>query len=524
MASGSGPASDASHWVEWHAAYEDPDSNLSDRLRLVQAAVAAALDERPPGAISVISLCAGQGRDVIDVVAAHERVDDVQALLVERDPDLAAFARARVAEAGLADRVLVIEGDAALARHYAGAVPADLVLVCGVFGNISTEDIAATVAALPSFCAPGASVIWTRHRNTPDLTPAIRAWFADAGFVEVSFDAPDGHVHSVGRERFDGATAAFDPERRLFEFIAPAAPAAADPASAATDPAPEPPRWRFSEWVGRRQSPRATGTRATPRELVQMVVRTARTEPGRVFLPAVVIFGLDSASSTFFTEVSIDHLGGESLAAFAVLLVSTLGLTFYSGLLERLVGAVERNEPAPPVSQVIRQLPYLRLLAADLILWVIGGVASAAFVIPGLIVTTLFALIGPLINLEDLPIRAAFRRSATLVAPQFLLVLCLVTVPIAVENELVEGIALLEHHLPIWSVFLIHLFMGLTLGVLIGLMEVSMANRLVTGAGGPGQPSAAPLPSDQPGRRGGHHGGDDSRDGHAGAGAVPPTG
>ena len=203
-------------------------------------------------------------------------------------------------------------------------------------------------------------------------------------------------------------------------------------------------RSRFSEWVGRRPRPRPTGTRATPRELVQMVVRTARTEPGRVFLPAVVIFGLDAACSTFFSEITVDNLGAESAAAFAALLVSTLGLTFYAGLLERLVGAVERNHPAPPLGQVIRTLPYVRLLVADLILWVISGLASLAFIIPGLIVTTLFALIGPLINLEDLSIRAAFRRSATLVAPQFLLVLCLVTVPIGLEHELVEAIVLLE--------------------------------------------------------------------------------
>jgi hypothetical protein len=513
MASGPVPTSDASHWTRWHDAYEDPASNLSGRLRLVQAAVAAALDERPPGPISVISLCAGQGRDVIDVVAAHPRAGDVRALLVEQDPGLVLFARDRAADAGLASQVRVVEGDAGLARHVAGAVPADVVLVCGIFGNISLDDIAGTIAALPSFCAPGASVIWTRHRRRPDLTPAIRAWFAEAGFVEASFDAPAEHGHSVGRHRFDGNPAPFDPEGRLFEFTGTDGHTDADTdTDAATDTdtdadttaptnapptGPEPSRWRFGDWVGRRGTPRPTGTRATPRELVQMVVRTARTEPGRVFLPAVVIFGLDSASSTFFTEVSIDHLGSESLAAFAVLLVSTLGLTFYSGLLERLVGAVERNEPAPPLGQVLRTLPYLRLLAADLILWVIGGLASLAFVIPGLIVTTLFALIGPLINLEDLPIRAAFRRSATLVAPQFLLVLCLVTVPIGLENELVGAIAVLEHHLSIWAVFLIHLLLGLTLGVLIGLMEVSMANRLVTGAGGPGKSSAPPLPSDR---------------------------
>jgi ubiquinone/menaquinone biosynthesis C-methylase UbiE len=209
---------DVSHWVRWHAPYEDPASALSVRLRYVQDGVAEALWERPPGPISVISLCAGQGRDVIDVMASHERAGDVRALLVEQDPALVAFARERAAAAGVGDRVSVIEGDASLARHFASAVPADLVLVCGVFGNISTDDVAAAVAALPSFCAPGASVIWTRHRRPPDQTPAIRGWFAAAGFSERSFVAPQSYVLAVGRHQLVGAPDAFDPELRLFEF------------------------------------------------------------------------------------------------------------------------------------------------------------------------------------------------------------------------------------------------------------------------------------------------------------------
>jgi hypothetical protein len=209
---------DVSHWVRWHAPYEDPASGLSVRLRWVQDGVADALRERPPGPISVISLCAGQGRDVIDVLAWHERAGDVRALLVEQDPALVAFARDRAAAAAVGDRVSVIEGDASLARHYARAVAADLVLVCGVFGNISADDVAATVAAMPSFCAPGASVIWTRHRRPPDQTPAIRRWFAAAGFSERSFAAPEGYVLAVGRHQLVGAPAVFDPERRLFEF------------------------------------------------------------------------------------------------------------------------------------------------------------------------------------------------------------------------------------------------------------------------------------------------------------------
>jgi hypothetical protein len=210
--------SDVSHWVSWHAAYEDPDSALSVRLRRVQAAVAEALDECPPGPISVISLCAGQGRDVIDVMARHRRGGDVRALLVEQDPGLVAFARARAAAAGVGDQVTVVEGDASLSRHYVEAVPVGLILVCGVFGNISADDVAATIRAMPSFSAPGASVIWTRHRRPPDLTPAIRSWFADAGFVERSFAAPEGYVLAVGRHQLRSIPTAFDPEVQLFEF------------------------------------------------------------------------------------------------------------------------------------------------------------------------------------------------------------------------------------------------------------------------------------------------------------------
>ena len=257
-----------------------------------------------------------------------------------------------------------------------------------------------------------------------------------------------------------------------------------------------------------------------------MALRTARAEPGRVFVPALFIFGLDAANSTLFTEFSVDHLGTESLGAALVLLVSTLGLTFYSGLLERLVGAVERGHEAPAVGQVLRTLPYVRLLVADGILWVLGGLASLAFVIPGLIVTTLFALIGPLINMEDLSVRAAFRRSASLVAPRFLLVLFMITLPLGIEHELVDAVAYLVPHEHIWLVFLTYLAGGLSFGVLLGLVEVSLAERLVNNAAGPRIRGEAPLPSDQPGphgQQGGRHGRDDSRNGHAGAGALPPT-
>ena len=216
----------------WHAPYEDPASNLSQRLAAVQSMARAALDEIPdthPGPIRMVSLCAGQGRDVIDVVATHPRGPEVSALLVELDPALVAFARDRAARAGLgggddagdgvSGRIRIVEGDASQSHWYADYVPADIVLVCGVFGNISPADIRHTIEAMRGFCAPGGHVVWTRHRRPPDLTPTIRADFADAGFTELAFEAPEGTVLAVGHHRLDGEPAPFDPDQQLFDFV-----------------------------------------------------------------------------------------------------------------------------------------------------------------------------------------------------------------------------------------------------------------------------------------------------------------
>jgi SAM-dependent methyltransferase len=222
---GADPAGD-SHWVRWHAPYENPSSTLSQRLAAVQSMVSAALDDMPDpaahtGPIRIVSLCAGQGRDVIDVVATHPRGPEVSALLVELDPALVAFARERAASVapGLAERIRIVEGDASQSRLYAHDVPADIVLVCGVFGNISPGDITRTIGAMAGFCGPGGHVVWTRHRRPPDRTPAIRADFAAAGFTEVSFVAPENTIMAIGHHRLDAAPAPFDPDRRLFDFV-----------------------------------------------------------------------------------------------------------------------------------------------------------------------------------------------------------------------------------------------------------------------------------------------------------------
>lgn len=199
-------------WVKWHEAYQDPGSSLARRLAAVQHLIRSFLDERPPGPIRVVSMCAGQGRDLLGVLADHPRRRDVTGRLVELDPDNADVARGQATEG-----IEVLVGDAADTANYAGAVPADLVLACGVFGNISDGDIRRTIASLPGFCTPGGTVIWTRHREPPDLVPAVCAWFEAAGFAPIWVSDPDAG-YGAGAHRYTGPPTALPPAERLFTF------------------------------------------------------------------------------------------------------------------------------------------------------------------------------------------------------------------------------------------------------------------------------------------------------------------
>ena len=53
-------------WFEWHRKYEDADDWHAHRLLIVQRRIREVLDGST-GALQVVSICAGQGRDLIGV-------------------------------------------------------------------------------------------------------------------------------------------------------------------------------------------------------------------------------------------------------------------------------------------------------------------------------------------------------------------------------------------------------------------------------------------------------------------------
>jgi hypothetical protein len=205
-------------WAAWHAGYDDPSSPLAARLERVRARLRQAISDAPPGPVRLISLCAGQGRDVFGVLPGHPRRRDVHAVLVESDEHLVAAAGEQAAAAGLR-QAEVRQADASQVANFADLLPAGILLLCGIFGNISDSDIRRTVQAAPALCAPGATVIWTRHRRPPDLTPSIRSWFASGGFDEVGFDEiPSSTMAGVGAARLGRAPSVPLPDQPLFTF------------------------------------------------------------------------------------------------------------------------------------------------------------------------------------------------------------------------------------------------------------------------------------------------------------------
>jgi hypothetical protein len=203
-------------WHKWHGGYDVPGSSLAQRLEVVQEQVRSALDGCPPGPLKVVSLCAGEGRDLLEVLPKHPRRDDVRARLVELDPRSTAIAE-RIARAEGLDQVEVVEGDAALTDHYAGMVPADVVLVCGVFGNISDEDIERTIDTCRALSKSGGTTIWTRHRDEPDLVPTICDWFEERGFDRLYLSPPDAGF-GVGAHRLNDRPQPLESGQSMFTF------------------------------------------------------------------------------------------------------------------------------------------------------------------------------------------------------------------------------------------------------------------------------------------------------------------
>lgn len=232
----------------------------------------------------------------------------------------------------------------------------------------------------------------------------------------------------------------------------------------------------------------ALGERLRLRDIYRNALRTFRERFVLVTVAALAVFG-PLAVVEAFGEAWADNyeagLTGRALLVSAMLLLIRssallLGGTFYAGLLDRVVGAHQHGHEYRSVWHVLRTLPYRQLIAADLLVSVAVLAGLGLFVLPGIILFTLFSLVGPIINIEHPGLRRAFERSAGLVRRNLRLSLLAVTAPVLAEELAHHG---LEHLVigngSIVSEALPGVLFSASVGALVGLVEVTLAHALV---------------------------------------------
>lgn len=215
------------------------------------------------------------------------------------------------------------------------------------------------------------------------------------------------------------------------------------------------------------------------REVVTAAARAGRRHAAPIVAVAVVVSAAASAVEMIVDAVThraslpvslLGHLGTSS--------VSLLGVVFLSGFLGRLVGEAEHGRTHASVTEVLRTLPWGRLIRGDLLVVVIVTIGLIALVIPGLVAILYLAVVGPVIEIENCPAVAALRRSAHLVRQRVWPVAALATLPTIAASQIP---AAFPHPASTGEVLA---FLGIRIGealveAALGLVTVELCYRLI---------------------------------------------
>jgi hypothetical protein len=197
-----------------------------------------------------------------------------------------------------------------------------------------------------------------------------------------------------------------------------------------------------------------------------------------------VVFGIVAVVDAVATVLIIDrHVSrpiGAAVTSVAAGVFAMVGVVIYAGILDKVVGAHLHGHPDLTIKEIWRVLPLRRLVVADIVLAVATMAGLALFVVPGIVLFTMWSLVGPVITIEDRVVIPALGRSWTLVRSRFWLTFWLVTVPLEVEQAALHAIhytEIFEH--PLVPAFLLNGLLGMVIGSLVGLVEVVLAYELI---------------------------------------------
>jgi hypothetical protein len=205
-------------WSGWPTeAYAENRYRL--RLETVQKHLIHCLDIAPPGPLRLISICAGDGRDVIGVLQTHQRRNNMSAWLVELDPQSVAAGICYSSIVGLQDTVRFINRDATDYATFDDIAPADIILVCGVWGHVPARERVSLAGALPALCRPCGTVTWTRGiSNGTARLHEIESLFMRPTWERVRITLTADKRWAVASYRYDGQAMVLPRSGRIFNF------------------------------------------------------------------------------------------------------------------------------------------------------------------------------------------------------------------------------------------------------------------------------------------------------------------
>jgi hypothetical protein len=219
--------------------------------------------------------------------------------------------------------------------------------------------------------------------------------------------------------------------------------------------------------------------------VIGAALRTYREQFWRVAGTAFVVFGtiavVDAVATVLVIDRHVSHPTGEAITSVLAGVFATVGVVIYAGILDKVVGAHLHGHPDLTVREIWHALPLGRLVAADVLLAIATVAGLVLFVVPGVVIFTLYSLVGPVITIEERRVMSAFTRSRQLVRPCFWLALCLVTLPIQIEQTVLHAIhyaEIFDH--PLVPAFLLNGLLGMIVGSVVGLVEVVLAYELTS--------------------------------------------
>jgi 2-polyprenyl-3-methyl-5-hydroxy-6-metoxy-1,4-benzoquinol methylase len=201
------------YWYDWHIEkHSDPNSYTSQRMTDIGLVIEEYLKDTVHRS-NIVSVCAGQGLDLIPILRQYPNSADAYLIDIEQQN----IDHINKISTGL-EGIHTYAADATVSNTYINnKIPrANLLLVCGVFAHLTSEDQSIFIQNMRSLLKPGGYVIWTR---IDEYLNDIHEKFENNGYKKIDLSHINLSTGSVGMSRLKESIKTLHPDKQIFNFL-----------------------------------------------------------------------------------------------------------------------------------------------------------------------------------------------------------------------------------------------------------------------------------------------------------------